>query len=200
MSPTQQVSDGALPPAVSQGQRANAAPKRRPRKIKALRELNPEQEAAVTHPPGMILVIAGAGSGKTRVLTRRGAFLIDVRGVDPESLLFITLTNKAAREMVNRLHKLCGPAAERIHAGTFHSMCAGVLRIHAKLIGRTSQFSIYDKDEAKGRGQAAHAGGEVASGQGTASDIGREEPRRDRGAVCVVRDRPDESFDRAGVA
>jgi DNA helicase-2/ATP-dependent DNA helicase PcrA len=149
MSPTQQVPDSALPPAVPQGRRASAASKRRPRKIKALRELNPEQEAAVTHPPGMILVIAGAGSGKTRVLTRRGAFLIDVRGVDPESLLFITLTNKAAREMVDRLHKLCGPAVERIHAGTFHSMCAGVLRTHAKLIGRTSQFSIYDKDEAQ---------------------------------------------------
>ncbi len=116
--------------------------------MRALRELNPEQEAAVTYPEGMVLVIAGAGTGKTRVLTRRGAFLIEVRGVDPESLLFITLTNKAAREMVDRLHKLCGPAAERIHAGTFHSMCAGVLRTHAKLIGRTGQFSIYDKDDA----------------------------------------------------
>jgi DNA helicase II / ATP-dependent DNA helicase PcrA len=118
---------------------------RRPR---SLRALNPEQETAVTHPEGMVLVIAGAGSGKTRVLTRRGAFLIEVRGVDPESLLFITLTNKAAREMVDRLHKLCGPAAERISAGTFHSMCAGVLRTHAKLIDRTAQFSIYDKDDA----------------------------------------------------
>ena len=116
-------------------------------KIPALEELSPEQEAAVTHPPGMTLVIAGAGSGKTRVLTRRGAFLIGVRGVDPESLLFITLTNKAAREMVDRLHKLCGPAGERIHAGTFHSMCTRILRTHAKLIGRTSQFSIYDKDD-----------------------------------------------------
>jgi DNA helicase-2/ATP-dependent DNA helicase PcrA len=122
--------------------------KRRPRKVNALRELNPEQEAAVTHPEGMVLVIAGAGSGKTRVLTRRGAFLIEIRGVDPDSLLFITLTNKAAREMVRRLHKLCGPAAERIHAGTFHSMCAGILRTHSALIGRTAQFSIYDKDEA----------------------------------------------------
>ncbi len=116
--------------------------------MRALTELNPEQEAAVTHPEGMVLVIAGAGSGKTRVLTTRGAFLIEIRGVDPESLLFITLTNKAAWEMVGRLHKLCGPAAERIHAGTFHSMCAGLLRTHAKLIGRTAQFSIYDNDEA----------------------------------------------------
>src|SRR5580692_5953790 len=138
MSPIQQGPDDALPPAVPPVRQANAVPRRRPQKIKALRELNPEQEAAVTHPSGMILVIAGAGSGKTRVLTRRGAFLIDVRGVDPESLLFITLTNKAAREMVDRLHKLCGPAVERIQAGTFHSMCAGVLRTHAKLIGRTS--------------------------------------------------------------
>jgi DNA helicase-2/ATP-dependent DNA helicase PcrA len=96
----------------------------------------------------MVLVIAGAGSGKTRVLTRRGAYLIEVRGVSPEELLFITLTNKAAREMVDRLHKLCGPAAEQIHAGTFHSMCSGLLRTHARLIGRTPQFSIYDTSEA----------------------------------------------------
>jgi DNA helicase II / ATP-dependent DNA helicase PcrA len=128
--------------------RAERGARRRSRKPRALRELNCEQEAAVTHPEGIVLVIAGAGSGKTRVLTRRGAFLIEVRGADPESLLFITLTNKAAREMVRRLHKLCGPAAERIHAGTFHSMCTGVLRTHAKLVERTAKFSIYDKAEA----------------------------------------------------
>ena len=79
----------------------------------------------MTHPPAKILVIAGAGTGKTRILTRRAAFLIEARDAQPEQVLAITLTNKAAREMIGRLRSLCGAgAAERIHAGTFHATCA----------------------------------------------------------------------------
>ena len=130
--------------------RQDAPAKSRRKKPKALRNLNREQQAAVTHPPAKILVIAGAGTGKTRVLTRRAAFLIEARDAQPEQVLAITLTNKAAREMIGRLRSLCGAgAAERIHAGTFHATCARVLRSHPQLIGRTGQFQIYDEDEAR---------------------------------------------------
>jgi len=133
-----------------QTDRARARSKSRQRKPAALRNLNLAQQAAVTHPPGKTLVIAGPGTGKTRVLTRRAAFLIEARDVQPESILAITLTNKAAREMIGRLRKLCGPgAAERIAAGTFHATCARILRAHPKLVGRTAQFQIYDKDDAR---------------------------------------------------
>jgi len=122
----------------------------RRKKPKALVNLNREQRAVVTHPPGKILVIAGAGTGKTRVLTRRVAFLIEARDVQPESILPITLTNKAAREMIGRLRKLCGAEiAERIQAGTFHGTCARILRSHHALIGRSSQFQIYDESDAR---------------------------------------------------
>ncbi len=120
-------------------------PSRKP--VKALKELNREQRVAVTSTDPQVLVMAGAGCGKTRVLTHRAGFLLEARGVHPESILALTLTNKAAREMVSRLRWLCGPDAERIHAGTFHSMCARVLRSHPKLVGRTGRFSIYDEDD-----------------------------------------------------
>ena len=119
-------------------------------KHKALENLNHDQRAAVTHPLAKILVIAGAGTGKTRVLTRRAAFLIEACDEHPESILAITLTNKAAREMIGRLRRLCGRGAvERIHAGTFHAMCARILRNHPDLIGRTAQFQIYDETDAQ---------------------------------------------------
>jgi DNA helicase-2/ATP-dependent DNA helicase PcrA len=117
------------------------------KQVKAVKELNREQRVAVTSTDPQILVMAGAGCGKTRVLTHRAGFLLEARGVHPESILALTLTNKAAREMVSRLRWLCGPHAERIHAGTFHSMCARVLRSHPKLVGRTGRFSIYDEDD-----------------------------------------------------
>jgi DNA helicase-2/ATP-dependent DNA helicase PcrA len=126
---------------------ADKTRKRRTRP-KALRGLNPQQEEAVEHPPGKLLVLAGAGSGKTRVLARRAAFLIEVRGETPESILAITLTNKAAREMKGRIRTLCGPAADRMNASTFHAMCARILRAHAGLVGRTPGFTIYDDDNA----------------------------------------------------
>jgi DNA helicase-2/ATP-dependent DNA helicase PcrA len=125
------------------------AVKKRKRRLKALDQLDREQRAAVTRAPGKTLVIAGAGSGKTRVVTHRAAFLIEAHDVEPESILAITLTNKAKAEMVARLRFLCGDAAERIQAGTFHAVCARILRTHPKLIGRTGQFSIYDEADAR---------------------------------------------------
>ena len=130
--------------------RQDAPAKSRRKKPKALLKLSREQRAAVTYPSAKILIIAGAGSGKTRVLTRRAAFLIEARDVQPESILAITLTNKATREMIGRWRSLCGAGvAERIHAGTFHATCARILRSHPKLINRTGQFQIYDEDEAR---------------------------------------------------
>lgn len=118
-------------------------------RTRALEELNPEQRIAVAHAPGPLLVIAPAGTGKTRVLTHRIAWLIGSGQVEPEAVLAITLTNKAAHEMVDRLRRLCGPVAERIHVGTFHATCARVLRAHPDLLDRSARFSIYD--EADGR-------------------------------------------------
>lgn len=118
----------------------------RARKLRSLENLDGQQLAAVTHPSGIILVLAAAGSGKTRVATRRVGFLIEHEQVEPESILPITLTKKARIEMVGRLRWLCGDeTAGRIPVGTFHATCVRILRAHAKLIGRTSHFSIYDK-------------------------------------------------------
>ncbi len=122
-------------------------PPRKP--VNALKELNREQRVAVSCPEEQVLVMAGAGCGKTRVLTHRAGFLLEARGVHPESILALTLTNKAAREMIGRLKWLCGAEAERIQAGTFHSVCARVLRSHAQLVNRSARFSIYDEDDAQ---------------------------------------------------
>ncbi len=116
---------------------------------RALENLNPEQRIAVSHPPGPLLVLAGAGTGKTRVLTHRVAWLIGTGTARPEEVLAITLTNKAAREMIVRLRRLCGPVAERVHVGTFHATCARILRAHPDLVGRSSRFSIYDESDAR---------------------------------------------------
>lgn len=114
-----------------------------------LASLNPAQRAAVTAPPGPILVRAGAGSGKTRVLTLRIAHLIAERGASPSHILALTFTNKAAREMRQRLRDLPGVSIRGLTAGTFHSVCAALLREHiAGRIGRyTSAFTIYAEDE-----------------------------------------------------
>jgi DNA helicase-2/ATP-dependent DNA helicase PcrA len=114
-----------------------------------LASLNPEQRTAVTTPPGPILVRAGAGSGKTRVLTLRIAYLITERGMSPAHILALTFTNKAAREMRQRLRDLPGVSIRGLTAGTFHSVCAALLREHIPgRIGRyTSDFTIYAEDE-----------------------------------------------------
>lgn len=113
-----------------------------------LKELNPEQKAAVIQTDGPIMIVAGAGSGKTRVLTYRIAHLI-ASGVDPFNILSLTFTNKAAREMRNRIEKVVGLEARNIWMGTFHSVFAKILRIEADKIGYPQNFTIYDSDDSK---------------------------------------------------
>ncbi len=112
-----------------------------------LEGLNTQQHEAVLHKDGPMLVLAGAGSGKTMVITRRIAHLIQVAGVSPFAILAITFTNKAAREMKERIGELIGPIADRMWVGTFHSMFSRILRRHAELLGYPSQFSIVDADD-----------------------------------------------------
>jgi DNA helicase-2/ATP-dependent DNA helicase PcrA len=109
-----------------------------------LADLNPAQREAVTHDGSPLLVVAGAGSGKTRVLTYRIAYGLAVRGVRPGEVLAITFTNKAAAEMRERVIGLVGPAAERMWVSTFHSACVRILRREAAKLGLRPQFSIYD--------------------------------------------------------
>ena len=107
--------------------------------------LNPEQEAAVIHAGGPLLVVAGAGSGKTRVLTRRIAYLMARRGAAPYEILAITFTNKAAGEMKDRVTELVGPIARSMWVSTFHSACVRMLRQEASRLGYSNSFSIYDQ-------------------------------------------------------
>ncbi len=109
--------------------------------------LNPAQLSAVTHSGGPLLVVAGAGSGKTRVLTRRIAWLIE-QGVSPFEILAITFTNKAAGEMKHRVEQLIGPVAQKMWVSTFHSACVRILRRDGAAIGFGSNFTIYDQADA----------------------------------------------------
>ena len=111
--------------------------------------LNPMQKEAVLHTEGPLLIIAGAGSGKTRVLTHRGAYLIDEKQVNPWNILAITFTNKAAGEMRERVDQLVGFGAESIWVSTFHSTCVRILRRHIEYLGYNTNFSIYDSDDQK---------------------------------------------------
>ncbi len=113
-----------------------------------LEDLNPSQLEAVTHPGGPLLVVAGAGSGKTRVLTRRIAWLVREKGLSPFAILAITFTNKAADEMRSRVGELIGPVARRMWVSTFHSACVRILRREAALLGYQPSFSIYDQADA----------------------------------------------------
>jgi len=110
-----------------------------------LEGLNPEQESAVTHQGGPLLVVAGAGSGKTRVLTRRIAYLLATRKVEPFEILAITFTNKAAGEMKERVAALVGKRAKAIWVSTFHSACVRILRQEGTRLGFSSSYSIYDQ-------------------------------------------------------
>src|SRR6478736_8157951 len=110
--------------------------------------LNPVQQEAVTHHEGPLLVVAGAGSGKTRVLTHRVAHLIRDHRVSPFEILAITFTNKAAGEMRSRVGRLVGPVAEKMWVSTFHSACVRILRRDAHRLGYPSQFTIYDQADA----------------------------------------------------
>ncbi|WP_405134670.1 DNA helicase PcrA [Nocardia sp. NBC_01388] len=115
-----------------------------------LEGLNPQQRAAVVHTGTPLLIVAGAGSGKTAVLTRRIAYLLDARGVRPGEILAITFTNKAAAEMRERVAGLVGPRAAGMWVSTFHSSCVRILRTQAALVaGLNSNFSIYDADDSR---------------------------------------------------
>ncbi len=112
------------------------------------RELNEQQLAAVTAPPGPALVIAGAGSGKTRTLTYRVAYLLE-QGIPADRILLLTFTNKAAAEMMRRVSDLLGHELRSLWGGTFHSIGARILRLHAETLGYQRDFTILDRDDAK---------------------------------------------------
>ena len=111
--------------------------------------LNEQQKEAVLYTEGPLLILAGAGSGKTRVLTHRIAYLIEEMGVNPWNILAITFTNKAAGEMRERVDKLVGFGSESIWVSTFHSTCVRILRRHIDLLGYDTNFTIYDTDDQK---------------------------------------------------
>lgn len=111
--------------------------------------LNKEQKEAVLHTEGPLLLLAGAGSGKTRVLTHRVAYLIDEMGVNPWNILAITFTNKAAQEMRERVDQIAGFGADQVWVATFHATCMRILRRHIDRLGYDSNFTIYDTDDQK---------------------------------------------------
>ncbi|MGA2670937.1 MAG: UvrD-helicase domain-containing protein [Dehalococcoidia bacterium] len=112
-----------------------------------LATLNPAQREAVEAIKGPVLILAGPGSGKTRVITHRVAYLVKICGVNPHNVMAVTFTNKAAREMAERLKQLLGQAVEALTLGTFHAICARILRREGKTIGLQSSFVIYDEDD-----------------------------------------------------
>ena len=109
--------------------------------------LNPAQKEAVQTISGPLLILAGPGSGKTRVITHRIAYLIKVVGISPHHIMAVTFTNKAAREMTERLNKLLGARSGDLTIGTFHAICARILRVDGKSIGIAPGFVIYDDDD-----------------------------------------------------
>ena len=111
--------------------------------------LNPEQLKGVTTTDGPVLLLAGAGTGKTRVLTHRIAYLIEEEGVSPWNILAVTFTNKAAREMKERVEKLIGYGGDQVWVATFHSTCVRILRRYADRLGYDNNFTIYDTDDQK---------------------------------------------------
>ncbi len=118
-------------------------------KKRTVNELNPEQLEAATHRDGPLLILAGAGSGKTRVLTNRIAWLIDDQKEAPWHIMAITFTNKAAREMRERVERMVGFGSEAVHVATFHSTCVRILRRFIDKIGYEKNFDIYDTDDSR---------------------------------------------------
>ncbi|HMK05415.1 MAG TPA: UvrD-helicase domain-containing protein, partial [Ferruginibacter sp.] len=118
--------------------------------MKYLDELNEPQREAVTHVNGPIMIIAGAGSGKTKVLTTRITHLMAAHNIDSFNILALTFTNKAAAEMKERVERILGNTeARNLYIGTFHSVFARILRAEASKLGYPSNFTIYDTDDSK---------------------------------------------------
>ena len=136
------VEAGGEPPPDSEGRRAGPVISRDPEAL--LEGLNPQQRAAVIHQGPPLLIVAGAGSGKTRVLAHRIAHLLAARDVRPGQILAITFTNKAAGEMRDRVASLIGARSKGMWVSTFHSACVRILRREASHVGLKSTFSIYD--------------------------------------------------------
>ena len=111
--------------------------------------LNPPQKEAVLHTDGPLLILAGAGSGKTRVLTHRIAYLISEKGINPWNILAITFTNKAAQEMRERVDRITGTDGGSVWVSTFHSTCVRILRRYIDRLGYDTNFTIYDTDDQK---------------------------------------------------
>ena len=114
-----------------------------------LEQLNPEQKQAVETTEGPVLVLSGAGTGKTKVLTTRLAYILATGKAQPWNCLVVTFTNRAAREMKERVQKMIGDVANSVWLGTFHSVCVKILRNHAELVGLHSNFTILSEDDQK---------------------------------------------------
>ena len=146
---------GELPPELTADERkAREAEQEATRKLAAAKRaeeivghLNPEQARAVTTTDGPLLILAGAGSGKTRVLAHRIAYLIGVHGIRPWQILAVTFTNRAAGELRERIISLVGEPGRDVQAGTFHALCARVLRRDGEAIGISRRFVVYDTDD-----------------------------------------------------
>ena len=157
--------------------------------------LNPEQRAAVEATDGPVLVLAGAGTGKTRVLTTRLAHILATGRARPWELLAVTFTNKAAREMRERIADLIGGQAEGLRwLGTFHSIAAQILRRHAELVGLKSNYTIIDADDQERLIKQLLEAENIDAKRWTPAPLGRpdrplEEPRLDAGQAAAGRGR-----------
>ena len=157
--------------------------------------LNPEQRAAVEATEGPVLVLAGAGTGKTRVLTTRLAHILATGKAKPWQLLVVTFTNKAAREMRTRITEIIGPQAEGLRwLGTFHSVAAQILRRHAELVGLKSSYTIIDTDDQERLIKQLLEAENIDAKRWPAKHAGRpdrplEEPRLDAGQAAAGRGR-----------